>query len=50
MEGAKSELIVPSGHAAHQNLKAIEEVRRVLMLNVGRSEPRQNSRLTNSTS
>jgi pimeloyl-ACP methyl ester carboxylesterase len=50
MEGAKSELIVPSGHAAHQNPKAIEEVRRVLMLNVGRSEPRQNSRLTNSTS
>jgi pimeloyl-ACP methyl ester carboxylesterase len=41
MEGAKSELIVPSGHAAHQNPKAIEEVRRILMLNVGHSEPRQ---------
>jgi pimeloyl-ACP methyl ester carboxylesterase len=50
MDGANSELIVSSGHAAHQNPKAIEEVRRVLMLNVGRSEPRQNSRLTNSTS
>jgi pimeloyl-ACP methyl ester carboxylesterase len=50
MEGAKSELVVPSGHPAHQNPKAIEEVRRILMLNVGRSEPRQNSRLTNSTS
>jgi pimeloyl-ACP methyl ester carboxylesterase len=35
MEGAKSELIVPSGHPAHQNPKAIEEVRRILTLNVG---------------
>ncbi|MGA8655134.1 MAG: hypothetical protein WB586_03225 [Chthoniobacterales bacterium] len=33
MEGAKSELIVPSGHSAHQNPKAIQEVRRILMLN-----------------
>ena len=36
MEGAKSELIVPSAHPAHQNPKAIEEVRRVLTLNVAR--------------
>jgi pimeloyl-ACP methyl ester carboxylesterase len=36
MEGAKSELIVPSGHPAHQNPKAIEEVRRILVLNAGR--------------
>jgi hypothetical protein len=33
MEGAQSELIVPSGHPAHQNLQAIEEVRRILRLN-----------------
>ena len=35
MDGAKSELIVSSGHAAHQNPKAIEEVHRILTLNVG---------------
>jgi hypothetical protein len=35
MEGAESELIVPSGHPAHQNPKAIQEVRRILVLNVG---------------
>lgn len=29
---AQSELIVPSGHGAHQNPKAIEEVRRILLL------------------
>jgi pimeloyl-ACP methyl ester carboxylesterase len=34
MDGAKSELIVSSGHAAHQNPKAIEEVRRILTLNM----------------
>jgi len=33
MEGAQSELIVPAGHPAHQNLQAIEEVRRILKLN-----------------
>jgi pimeloyl-ACP methyl ester carboxylesterase len=33
MDGAKSELIVPSGHGAHQNPQAIEEVRRILVLN-----------------
>jgi len=35
MDGAKSELIVSSGHAAHQNPTAIEEVRRILTLNMG---------------
>ena len=35
MEGAKSELIVPSGHSAHQNPAAIQEVRRILVLNLG---------------
>ena len=43
MEGAKSELIVPSGHSAHQNPKAIQEVRRILMLNAEHHEPRQSS-------
>jgi pimeloyl-ACP methyl ester carboxylesterase len=38
MEGAESELIVPSGHSAHQNPKAIAEVRRILMLNLKHSE------------
>jgi len=33
MAGAKSELIVPSAHSAHQNPQAIDEVRRILMLN-----------------
>jgi pimeloyl-ACP methyl ester carboxylesterase len=33
MDDAKSELIVPSGHSAHQNPQAIEEVRRILILN-----------------
>jgi hypothetical protein len=41
MEGAKSELIVSSGHAAHQNPKAIEEVRRILTLNASLANPRQ---------
>ena len=30
LDGARSELIVPSKHSAHQNTKAIEEVRRIL--------------------
>jgi pimeloyl-ACP methyl ester carboxylesterase len=34
MQGAKSELIVPSGHSAHQNPNAIQEVRRILVLNM----------------
>jgi len=33
MDGAQSECIVPSSHTAHQNPKAIEEVRRILILN-----------------
>jgi pimeloyl-ACP methyl ester carboxylesterase len=33
MEGAKSELIVPSAHPAHQNPQAIQEVHRILVLN-----------------
>lgn len=32
LEGAKSELIVPSNHSAHQNPQAIAEVRRILLL------------------
>ena len=32
VDGAKSELIVPSGHSAHQNPEAIKEVRRILLL------------------
>jgi len=32
LDGAKSEITVPSGHNAHQNEKAIEEVRRILLL------------------
>ena len=43
MQGAKSELIVPSGHSAHQNPEAIQEVRRILMLNAEHRESRQRS-------
>jgi len=46
MEGAESELIVPSDHSAHQNPKAIQEVRRILVLNLGhipRERPNQGS-------
>jgi hypothetical protein len=32
MDGAKSELIVPSAHPAHQNRQAIQEVQRILVL------------------
>jgi hypothetical protein len=39
MDGAKSELIVPSAHSAHQNPQAIQEVRRILMLNARASDP-----------
>jgi triacylglycerol esterase/lipase EstA (alpha/beta hydrolase family) len=35
LDGAQSELIVPSNHAAHQNSKAIAEVRRILRLHAG---------------
>ncbi|HET7238783.1 MAG TPA: alpha/beta fold hydrolase [Terrimicrobiaceae bacterium] len=34
LDGAQSELIVPSAHNAHQNQQAIEEVRRILKLDV----------------
>jgi pimeloyl-ACP methyl ester carboxylesterase len=43
MDGAKSELIVPSDHSAHQNPTAIQEVRRILMLNAEHGESRQSS-------
>ncbi len=33
MDGAKSELVVPSSHSAHQNPQAIAEVLRILKLN-----------------
>ena len=36
LEGAASELIVPSNHSAHQNPQSIAEVRRILLLNAGR--------------
>jgi pimeloyl-ACP methyl ester carboxylesterase len=38
MDGATSELIVPSAHPAHQNPQAIEEVRRILVLNAHLSD------------
>jgi len=34
LDGAQSELIVPSNHSAHQNPQAIAEVRRILRLHV----------------
>ncbi len=33
LEGARSELIIPSGHGAHRDPRAIAEVRRILKLN-----------------
>jgi hypothetical protein len=39
LNGAESEDIVPSGHGAHQNPQAIEEVRRILTL-IARSDGR----------
>jgi hypothetical protein len=33
MNGSESECIVPSGHSAHQNPKAIAEVLRILKAN-----------------
>ncbi len=49
MEGAQSELIVPSGHPAHQNPQAIEEVRRILKLNA-RSSHRSHAPQTQASS
>ncbi len=40
LEGAKSELVVPSNHSAHQNPKAIGEVHRILLLNAGNTQNR----------
>ena len=37
LDGAQSELIVPSDHSGHQNPQAIAEVRRILELHAGRS-------------
>ncbi len=37
LDGAQSELIVPSSHSAHQNPQAIAEVRRILRLHAGLS-------------
>ena len=37
LDGAQSELLVPSGHSAHQNPQAIEEVRRILLLHLKKS-------------
>ncbi|MGC4017698.1 MAG: hypothetical protein QM755_24750 [Luteolibacter sp.] len=34
LDGARSELVVPSGHGAHQNPQAIAEVRRILKENL----------------
>ena len=36
LDGAQSELVVPSSHSAHQNPQAIAEVKRILKLNVQR--------------
>ncbi len=36
MDGAQSELIVPSSHSAHQNGQAIAEVERILKLHAAR--------------
>ena len=34
LDGAQSELVVPSGHSAHQNPQAIAEVKRILKLHI----------------
>jgi pimeloyl-ACP methyl ester carboxylesterase len=41
LDGAQSELAVPSGHSAHQNPQAIEEVRRILKLHIARGKSSQ---------
>jgi pimeloyl-ACP methyl ester carboxylesterase len=46
LEGAQSEKIVPSGHGAHQNQQGMEEVDRILRLNL-RSENGKNGREKN---
>ena len=37
IDGAESEVIVPSGHWSNQNPQAIAEVRRILLKHVGRN-------------
>lgn len=38
LPAARSELIVPSGHSSHFHPKAIEEVRRILLLHAGKNQ------------
>ena len=38
MDGAVSELVVPSDHSAHQNSQAIAEVKRILKLHIARGD------------
>jgi hypothetical protein len=38
LEGAQSELIVPSGHPAHTNPLAVEEIKRILYLHLAQLE------------
>ena len=38
MDGAVSELVVPSDHSAHQNPQAIAEVKRILKLHIARGD------------
>src|SRR5262249_12232894 len=38
LEGAQSEQIVPSDHGAHQNREGVEEVHRILLLNLTQQE------------
>jgi pimeloyl-ACP methyl ester carboxylesterase len=44
LEGAASETVVPSGHKAHLDPAAIEEVRRILGVHIGRGSGRTNPR------
>jgi pimeloyl-ACP methyl ester carboxylesterase len=39
LEGAQSELVVPSDHSAHQHPQTIQEVRRILRLHAGAPPP-----------
>jgi hypothetical protein len=34
LDGAQSEKIVPSGHGSHQNIQGMEEIHRILILNL----------------
>jgi pimeloyl-ACP methyl ester carboxylesterase len=48
LDGAQSELVVPSNHGAHQNPKAIAEVKRILLLNAGAGARARSARIANS--